>query len=361
MGGHHPAPCPGLRVDYLALHYYSSEGMISLTWTTAGENDVETTVHSEEKVLLVDDEARVLQGLRRHLGRRFNLVTSTGGREGLARLSEKGPVAVGVVDYSMPIMNGLEFIAAAAPLNPETVWIMLTGYADVDVTLEAINQGSIFRFLTKPCPNRELIEAISQGLEHHLFLRQANRKEEQARETSMQALLAALKERDHITEGHAQRMCALAQELGTRLRLAPEQLSSLYYLSYLHDLGKIGVPDEILFKKEPLTSREWDKMCEHTEKGYRIALATPDLRHIAGLILKHHERWDGTGYPLGLRGEKIPIEARILAVVDSYDAMTNDRPYRKAMTNEEALQELRKCSGAQFDPRLVRLFLEIVG
>jgi HD-GYP domain-containing protein (c-di-GMP phosphodiesterase class II) len=128
----------------------------------------------------------------------------------------------------------------------------------------------------------------------------------------------------------------------------------------VHDLGKVGIPDSILFKPGSLTGKEWEIMRQHPEKGYRIAQATTDLAGIADLILMHHERWDGHGYPLGLAGEEIPIECRILAIADSFDAMTNDRPYRKAMPVEEALAELEKCSGTQFDPQLVAAFLEIM-
>jgi len=127
----------------------------------------------------------------------------------------------------------------------------------------------------------------------------------------------------------------------------------------MHDIGKVAIPDNILNKSRPLTKEEWEILKSHSEKGYRIALSSPELSKIAELILKHHERWDGKGYPFGLKGEEIPIECRILAVADAYDAMTNLRPYNKVKTPHEAIEEIKRCSGTQFDPFIVEVFLEL--
>jgi diguanylate cyclase (GGDEF)-like protein/PAS domain S-box-containing protein len=181
-----------------------------------------------------------------------------------------------------------------------------------------------------------------------------------ARSQVMKALMAALEERDFITSGHAHRLEELCLRLGRQVNLSSSQLSDLNLLAQVHDLGKVGIPDHILFKPGPLNEQDWEIMRQHPEKGYRIAQSTSDLAGIADLILKHHERWDGKGYPLGLAGEEIPIECRILAIVDSFDAMINDRPYRKRVPVEEGLLELQKCSGSQFDPYLVDHFLEIM-
>lgn len=172
-------------------------------------------------------------------------------------------------------------------------------------------------------------------------------------------VMATLAERDFITEGHAQRLSELCLLLGQKIGLSPRQLNDLALLAQVHDLGKVGIPDSILFKKGPLANEEWKIMHQHPEKGYRIASCSHDLAGVADLILKHHERWDGTGYPLGLKGEEIPIECRILAIVDAFDAMTSDRPYRKAKSKEEAISELKRCSGSQFDPVLVKAFISL--
>ncbi|WP_051533715.1 PAS domain S-box protein [Desulfitibacter alkalitolerans] len=179
-----------------------------------------------------------------------------------------------------------------------------------------------------------------------------------ARSQIVNSLLAALSERDFIADGHASRMVEHSQKLGERVGLSIRQLIDLALLAQVHDLGKVGIPDNILFKEGRLTKKEWEIMKQHPEKGYRIAQSSPDISGIADLILKHHEKWDGTGYPLGIKGEEIPIECRIIAIVDAFDAMTNDRPYRKAMSAAEALEEIKNQAGKQFDPYLVEKFLE---
>ncbi len=179
-----------------------------------------------------------------------------------------------------------------------------------------------------------------------------------ARSQIVNSLLAALSERDFIADGHASRMLKLSQQLGERIGLTTRQLIDLNLLAQVHDLGKVGIPDSILFKEGRLTEKEWDIMKQHPEKGYRIAQSSPDLSGIADLILKHHEKWDGTGYPLGLKGEEIPIECRILAIVDAFDAMTNNRPYRKAISLNDALVNIKELAGQQFDPTLVEEFIK---
>ncbi len=180
------------------------------------------------------------------------------------------------------------------------------------------------------------------------------------RSYTIDLLLNALAERDFIAAGHAQRLSRICLTMAEKLDLPASQLINLAILTQVHDLGKIGVPDSILFKKEILTEEEWAIMRQHPEKGYRLALTSPDLAEFADLILKHHESWDGSGYPLGIKGKEIPIECRIFAIVDAYDAMTSDRPYRKALSKEEAIEELKRCSGSKFDPELVEVFLSIV-
>ena len=177
------------------------------------------------------------------------------------------------------------------------------------------------------------------------------------------AILSSLKStlfiKSQETEEHAIRLVNLSHRLGLRLRLTDKQLDELELLSTLHDIGKIGISDTILNKPAPLSEEEWQIMKKHPEIGYRIALSIPDLVPIADYILCHHERWDGTGYPQGLQGENIPLPSRIIAIADAYDAMTSDRPYKRALSKKAALDELRRNAGKQFDPTLVDLFLSV--
>ncbi|MEW6541000.1 MAG: PAS domain S-box protein [Bacillota bacterium] len=180
-----------------------------------------------------------------------------------------------------------------------------------------------------------------------------------ARSAIVQTLMKALEARDFITEGHADRLQTLVVAMAAALEQNERIMTDLRLLAQFHDLGKVGIPDRILFKAGPLTSEEVAEMRRHSEIGHRIALSAPDLAPIADWILKHHEWWNGGGYPLGLKEEEIPLECRILAIADAYDAMTNDRPYRKAMSHQDAVAELKAYAGIQFDPSLVEVFLKL--
>ena len=175
--------------------------------------------------------------------------------------------------------------------------------------------------------------------------------------SSIQASLSA---KSHETEAHSERLKQLVQHIGMLLNLSQIDLDHLNLLAALHDIGKIGISEQILNKPGKLDDSEWAVMKKHPEIGYRIALSTPKLAPIAEYILFHHERWDGNGYPQRLAGKTIPLLSRILTVVDAYDAMTQERVYRKAMSHEEALAEIQKNSGTQFDPQIAELFCDML-
>jgi HD-GYP domain-containing protein (c-di-GMP phosphodiesterase class II) len=178
------------------------------------------------------------------------------------------------------------------------------------------------------------------------------------------SIIASIKvimfEKSQETEEHAERMVQLSKSIGLAMSLTDDQLYELELLSTLHDIGKMSVYAKILSKPGKLSDEEWIEMRKHPEVGLRIAQATSELIPIAKYILCHHERWDGIGYPQGLIGEKIPLLSRIVAIVDSFDVMTNDRAYRSAMTNGEAIEEIRRNSGTQFDPEIAKVFIEKV-
>lgn len=201
----------------------------------------------------------------------------------------------------------------------------------------------------------QILKKADQDMYHNKFFQKEN-----SHSQIISSLLSALAERDYLTQGHAERLKAWAEKLSIRNNIESHLRAELALLSKVHDIGKVGVPDEILMKPGPLNVEEWEIMRQHCEKGYRIAVLSPDIIQIADLILKHHERWDGSGYPFGLKGEQIPIQCRILAVLDSYDNMVNDKPYRKARSLDEARKELVRCSGTEFDPDIVNLFIDML-
>lgn len=180
---------------------------------------------------------------------------------------------------------------------------------------------------------------------------------QKARSAIVQTMMKLLEDRDFITEGHGDRMESIVTKLARKCDLSEEKVGNLRLFAQFHDVGKVGILNNILLKPGVLTTAEMEEMRGHSEIGHRIARSSPDLLPIADLILKHHEWWDGTGYPLGLVGTEIPLECRILAIADAYDAMTSDRPYRKAMSHEAAVAELKRYAGVQFDPVLIEKFI----
>ena len=184
-------------------------------------------------------------------------------------------------------------------------------------------------------------------------------KKDSIRSTFVKSFMKALEAKDFVSEGHVVRIEKMALMIGHELGLHQDQLDRLVLLTKFHDIGKIGIPDSILKKPAALSDDEWKVMRTHSAIGERIAMEAAEIRDIAHLILKHHEKWDGTGYPLGLEGESIPMECRILAIVDTFDAITNDRPYHAAVEPDAAAKEIERCQGTQFDPGLVDIFLAI--
>jgi len=181
-----------------------------------------------------------------------------------------------------------------------------------------------------------------------------------ARSAIVDIMMKALEARDFMTEGHTDRLQVIATRIAEKLGLSESTINDLALFARFHDIGKVGISDTILFKEGRLTPEEYEEMKKHSEIGYKIAQASPELIHIAEWILKHHEWWNGNGYPLGLKGEDIPLECRIVGVADAYDAMHSDRPYRKALSNEEIIAELKSGSGTQFDPAIIEVLLQIL-
>ncbi|OFI06773.1 cyclic di-GMP phosphodiesterase response regulator RpfG [Clostridium acetireducens DSM 10703] len=218
----------------------------------------------------------------------------------------------------------------------------------------SISTGFYFRKgFSKP------MNEIFKKADNNMYSNKLNRKQS-SRNSIIKTLMKTLEVRDFITEGHAERMKDLGFKFAVHLNLPTKTVNDICLLAQFHDIGKVGINDSILKKCGPLNDLEKNEMKRHCEIGYRISNSSKELMHISDLILKHHEWWNGYGYPLKIKEEDIPLECRIVSILDAYDAMISDRPYRKAMKKEEAIKELIKFKGIQFDPNLVEKFIEMV-
>ena len=330
-------------------------------------------------VLIVDDDQQVREVLHQiFLSGGYVCLTAGDGREGLAVFEARRPPLV-VTDLKMPGMDGVQLLAAVRAVDGDAAVIVLTGAADVKTAIDSLKLGA-HDFIMKPVNVDELLIACDRALERRQLLIERRqyqetlerRVEEATRDlaaayrqlqdtyqTTLEALGSALDTRDVGTEAHSRRVHGYALALAREHGVPERDLPDIAHGVLLHDIGKIGIPDAILLKPGPLTPDEWKVMRRHPEIGRRLIENIPFLREAVPIVYHHHEKWDGSGYPLGLKGEAIPLGARIFAVVDAFDAMTADRPYSKAITFEAAKAEIQRCSGAHFDPGVVEAFFRV--
>jgi response regulator RpfG family c-di-GMP phosphodiesterase len=327
------------------------------------------------RVLVVDDEPEIREILCDLLGFDYECAAVASAEEALAHLRAERRDLV-ISDITMGGMSGLEMIPHVLALSPETVVVMISGMQTIESAIEALRLGA-FDYIMKPFDLRQVEAAVRRALEHH-GLREAKRRYENhleelveqrtaeldralssledAYRSTLKALTAALETRDAETHGHSERVVTFSLRLGRELGLNKTEMTALEFGSLLHDIGKIGVPDAILRKPAKLDEAEWEKMREHPSHGQSILRGIEFLEGAARVVAQHHEKWDGSGYPLGLKAHEIDLNARIFAVADAFDAMTSDRVYRRARTYEAAAAELDEWAGRQFDPSVVEAF-----
>ena len=326
-------------------------------------------------ILIVDDEPEITAILSDLFYGKYDCTTAGSAEEALARLAGANYELV-VSDITMPGMSGLDMIPHVRSTSPNTVVVMISGMQTVESAIEALRLGA-FDYVMKPFDLRQVEAVVTRALEHqnlivakqryedHLEelveqrtaeLDQALNSLEDAYRSTLKALTAALETRDLETHGHSERVVSYSMRLGREYGLDNERLKSLEFGSLLHDIGKIGVPDLILRKPAKLTSEEWVLMREHPVHGQQILRGIKFLEGAARVVAQHHEKWDGSGYPLGLSADDIDICARIFSVADAFDAITSDRVYRKGKPYEAAAQELDEWAGKQFDPKVVEAF-----
>jgi putative two-component system response regulator len=309
-----------------------------------------------ELVLVAEDDVANRALLARLLDRAgFRSVMVSDGRDALRAATDEQPDLV-LLDVGLPSLSGLE-VCRRLRADPRTVAlpiILVTGQTASRDVVAGLDAGAD-DFVRKPYDEAELMARVRS------VLRLARVTAEMVGAHGVIAALAnAVEAKDSTTELHCQRLAGLAHQLGMQSGIDPGGLKALVFGALLHDIGKIGVSDAILTKAGPLSRQEWAEMRLHPLIGERICEPLATASQFAPIVRHHHERWDGSGYPDGLRGLQIPMGARIVGLVDAYDAIIHDRPYRPARSIEEALVEINRESGRQFDPGLVELFVPIV-
>ncbi len=333
------------------------------------------------RVLYVDDEPSLCRAFVRMFvsAADVSVTTSTSALEA-STLIESQSFDVIVSDLRMPAMDGIEFLSAARAKRPEARRLLVSGYADLDSAISAINRVGVDRLLTKPWNTSELVTAVRAAAEHARLLREnaemteaLRRKNEELADINreldrlveertnnlLNGLVSALDLRDSETQWHSRRVGLYARRLAEALGVVGRELDDIERGAMLHDIGKIGVRDAVLLKPGPLNETEWQEMRRHPALGFDILKDIKFLERARLIPLHHQERWDGSGYPSGLRGPDICLGARIFAVVDTYDAITSNRPYRAARAYEVARMEIERYAGTQFDPDVVAAWLRV--
>ena len=334
-----------------------------------------TEQNNQPRLLIVDDEVEVRSVLHDLLSDEYRCSQASSAEEALTQLRERDYELV-ISDITMSGMSGLEMIPHVKLISPDTVIVMISGMQTIESAINALRLGA-FDYLMKPFDLRQAEAAIARAYEHHELIVAKRRYEnhleelveqrtaeldqaldslENAYRTTLQALTAALETRDAETHGHSERVVTFSLRLGREYGLTTPQMKALEFGSLLHDIGKIGVPDAILRKPAKLTDEEWVRMREHPIHGQQILRGIRFLEGAAKVVAQHHEKWDGSGYPLGLKTDEIDICARIFSVADAFDAITSDRVYRQGRPYEAAAHELDEWVGRQFDPKVVEAF-----
>jgi putative nucleotidyltransferase with HDIG domain len=333
-----------------------------------------------ERILVVDDEEAIREIVTSMLvSANYHCRQAASGVEALAMLNSGDEFELLLTDLMMAELDGIGLLERTKEKFPDMPVVMVTAVHDISVALSAIRNGA-YDYLLKPFEREQLLATVRRALENRRLkmenrayqtnleslvaarteqLRKAMGNLERSYDITLEALGDALDLKDAETEGHSKRVTAFTIAIARALGLPKEQISVIARGAFLHDIGKMAIPDLILRKPGKLNQDEVAIMREHCYRGYQMLKKIPFLTEASDIVYSHQERFDGTGYPRGLRGDEIPLGARIFSIADTLDAITSDRPYRAAQTLEAARAEIKRCSGSQFDPEIVEVFLRM--
>ena len=315
------------------------------------------------KILIVDDEEDNLALLYRTLRGKYEITKTTSPLQALEILKEKH-IDLILSDHKMPEMDGVEFLKRVYDHYPNTMRLLVTAYTDASILIDAINYAKIYRYIKKPYSPDELLLTVANSLEY-LQLKIDNEMLitdlKDLFSGTINAIIEALDAKDSFTLGRSRRVTFYTMKIVNAVEgIGPDLVSKIELAGMLHDIGMIGVSDDILYKVEKLSDGEYEEIKKHVRHGVRILEDIKQLRDVVEIIKYHHEHFDGNGYPYGLKGEEIPIGARIIAIADAFDGMLSNRAYREPLDPFVALEKIKQKSGVQFDPELVQVLERVL-
>lgn len=329
-----------------------------------------------DRVLIIDDELAPRESLSIVLKAHFDVLSASGAQEGLTLL-DSNHIDLVILDIRMPGMDDITALGEIKERHPEVEVVLLTAYASLETARDAIRLGA-YDYLMKPFDKDDLVKVVTKGIRKKSDFERVkaqledlknmnNRLEEQIEmarnnlrnyfDGTVKALNLTIDAKDHYTYNHSRRVVKLSSALGKALGFTSEERERLELAAAIHDIGKIGVDEQILRKPGNLSKEEYEGLKMHPEIGAHIIYSIPFLEDVVPVILHHHERYDGTGYPMRLKGEQVSIGARIIIVADAVDSMMHDRPYRNRLDQKKVMEQLRLHSGTQFDPFITDLIL----
>ncbi|MDD3594364.1 MAG: response regulator [Candidatus Gastranaerophilales bacterium] len=315
------------------------------------------------KILAVDDEENNLQLLNRTLRRNYTVVTADNGIAALEILKKDPEFDMIISDHKMPQMSGVELLKEVNDHFPGIIRILITAYSEVPILIDAINSGKIYRYIKKPWMPEEVLLTVEKAFEANKLTYENQKLIKDFKDLfsgTITAITEALDAKDKYTSGRSKRVCVYSIEIAKEMGLSDIELSKIEVAGLLHDIGMIGVCEDILNKTEALTPEEYEVIKKHVDFGVNILGNIKQLDSVVKIIKAHHERYDGTGYPDKLTGEQIPIGARIIALADSFDSMTSTRAYRSDLSSEKAVEIIKENAGKQFDYNVVQAFLKVI-
>jgi putative nucleotidyltransferase with HDIG domain len=363
----------------LTLNLAGLEVLIGAAVSLKTNARADARLHRAARILVVDGEAHVRAMIGATLESQGYQVQTTSNGSKAIEMVEENDFDLVLTEIVIQDGNGIALMERIRGQQPQLPVVMVTAIHDISVAIDSMHRGA-YDYVLKPFERERLLGTVQRALEYrqtlqenHSYqqnlemavrartelLRQAMEDIETSYDITLEALGDALDLKDSETEGHSKRVTAYTIALARAMSVASTEIKVIARGAFLHDIGKMALSDEILRKPGPLTAEEQTAMRRHCANGYDMLRKIPFLREVAEIVFTHQEHYDGGGYPSGLRGSEIPIGARIFAIADALDAITSERPYRKARSFEKARKEIQRCSGTQFDPAVVEVFLKV--